>query len=278
MLPPIWAVSNRIIGPAGFLIALGVAARLVPALERRATGFQRLVRVSFPFVAVPFRSSRRRYGASIRLKLWREEARAAPPPASPNVLLIVLDTVGADHLSLHGYSRTTSPTLDELAERGVRFERMLATSSWSLPSHASMFTGRWPHELSPGFFTPLDRTYPTLAEFLGARGYATAGFIANYSYCSSDSGLDRGFTSIKTTCSSDSPSSRWLPFRSAAQAGWRHSTSSSRIGSIWIVLGPAVKPLTWHLKTNRKEAAVLNREFLDWLSHDGSRSGRSLRS
>ena len=56
VLPPIWAVSNRIIGPAGFLIALGVAARLVPALERRATGFQRLVSVSFPFVvgAVPF--------------------------------------------------------------------------------------------------------------------------------------------------------------------------------------------------------------------------------
>ena len=112
----------------------------------------------------------------------------------PKRPLDVLDTVGANHLSLHGYSRTTSPTLDELAERGVRFERMVATSSWSLPSHASMFTGRWPHELSPGFFTPLDKSYPTLAEFLGAHGYATAGFIANYSYCASDSGLDRGFT------------------------------------------------------------------------------------
>ncbi len=57
-----------------------------------------------------------------------------------------------------------------------------------------MFTGRWLHELSVGWLTPLDRTYPTLAEFLGDRGYATAGFVANTSYCGTDSGLARGFT------------------------------------------------------------------------------------
>ena len=178
----------------------------------------------------------------------------------------MLDTVGANHLSLHGYSRTTSPTLDELAERGVRFERMLATSSWSLPSHASMFTGRWPHELSPGFFTPLDRTYPTLAEFLGARGYATAGFIANYSYCASDSGLDRGFTKYQ-----DYVFER-LSFLSMAALFDRSLGGLEALDELLRdrfnsgVLGPVVKPLTWHLKTNRKEAAVLNREFLDWLS------------
>ena len=92
----------------------------------------------------------------------------------------MLDTVAADHLSLYGYERPTSPTMVELAERGIRFDRVQATSSWTLPSHASMFTGRWPHELSAGWLTPLDGTYPTLAEFLGSRGYATAGFVANY--------------------------------------------------------------------------------------------------
>ena len=81
--------------------------------------------------------------------------------------------------------------------RGIRFDRVQATSSWTLPSHASMFTGRWPHELSAGWLTPLDRTYPTLAEFLGSRGYATAGFVANYSYCASGSGLERGFTAYE---------------------------------------------------------------------------------
>ena len=95
--------------------------------------------------------------------------RPLPSPGSPNVLLIVLDTVAADHLSLYGYERPTSPTMVELAERGIRFDRVQATSSWTLPSHASMFTGRWPHELSAGWLTPLDRTYPTLAEFLGSR-------------------------------------------------------------------------------------------------------------
>src|SRR5262249_52911283 len=117
-----------------------------------------------------------------------------PSPASDNVLLLVLDTVAADHLGLYGYDRPTSPTLDELATRGIRFDRAQATSSWTLPSHASMFTGRWPHELSVGWITPLDAARQTRAEYLGSRGYATAGFTANYWYCAADSGLNRGFS------------------------------------------------------------------------------------
>ena len=57
-----------------------------------------------------------------------------------------------------------------------------------------MFTGRWPHELDVQWLTPLRRNFPTLAEYLGSRGYATAGFVANTVYCSYDTGLDRGFT------------------------------------------------------------------------------------
>ena len=95
LLPPIWAASPRIYGPAGFLLALGIAARLVPVLERHATGFRRLVRISFPVVAglVPILAAS--LWGDDRLKAWREEARPLPPPGSPNVLLIVLDTVGA---------------------------------------------------------------------------------------------------------------------------------------------------------------------------------------
>ncbi len=134
-----------------------------------------------------------------RYKLWREATRPLPRTGSPNVLLIVLDTVAAGHLSLYGYSRPTSPTLDELAERGIRFDRVRATTSWTLPSHASMFTGRWPHEVSAGWLTPLDREFPTLADYLGQRGYATAGCVANYTYCAADSGLARGSRLIVTT-------------------------------------------------------------------------------
>jgi glucan phosphoethanolaminetransferase (alkaline phosphatase superfamily) len=104
--------------------------------------FGGLVRVSFPLVAgiVPILAAS--LWGSDRKKAWGEEMRPLPPTGSPNVLLIVLDTVGADHLSLYGYERPTSPTIDELALRGIRFDRAQATSSWTLPSHGSMFTCR----------------------------------------------------------------------------------------------------------------------------------------
>ena len=57
-----------------------------------------------------------------------------------------------------------------------------------------MFTGRWLHELSVGWLTPLDARRATVAEVLGANGYATCGFVANNAYCAADSGLGRGFT------------------------------------------------------------------------------------
>jgi arylsulfatase A-like enzyme len=83
--------------------------------------------------------------------------------------------------------------LAALAARGARFDRAVAPSPWTLPSHASMFTGRWPWELSVGIDRALDGRYPTLAEYLGARGYATGGFAANTVFCTTEYGLARGF-------------------------------------------------------------------------------------
>ncbi|APW59829.1 sulfatase-like hydrolase/transferase [Paludisphaera borealis] len=121
-------------------------------------------------------------------------ASAAPVRAeSPNVLLLVLDTVRAESLSLYGCDRDTTPNLARLAKRGIRFEQARSTAPWTLPSHASMFTGRWPHELKVGESRPLDSTYPTLAEYLTGHGYATGGFIANTFFCNAWFGLGRGF-------------------------------------------------------------------------------------
>src|SRR3954470_5084204 len=105
LLPPLWAAFPRIYGPAGVILALGAATRLVPELTRHAVAFQRGVRLSFPFlVAVtPLLWASVWFGD--RLKEWREEGRPLPPSNSSNVVLIVLDTVAADHLSLSGYSR-----------------------------------------------------------------------------------------------------------------------------------------------------------------------------
>ena len=66
------------------------------------------------------------------------------------------------------------------------------SSSWTLPSHASMFTGRWPHELGVDWKSPLRDDVPTLAEYLSSHGYETAGFAANLDYCSRETGLARG--------------------------------------------------------------------------------------
>jgi arylsulfatase A-like enzyme len=104
-----------------------------------------------------------------------------------------LDTVGAEAVSTYGYARETTPNLDRFAATGVQFERALSTAPWTLASHASMFTGHYPHELSVAWDKPLDETFPTLAEALRARGYVTGGFVANY-YCSFEFGLNRGFT------------------------------------------------------------------------------------
>ena len=194
LLPSILVAFPRIYSLAWMLVAIGLASRLVPLIERNGRVFTAIRPGQFS----GGRRGRGEPGSSHLgrrpIKQERENARPLPPPGSPNVLLVVMDTVAAGHLSLHGYNRATSTTLAELADRGIQFDSARAASSWTLPSHATMFTGRWLHELSVGWLTPLDQTHPTLAEFLGERGYATAGFVANTFYCGSSSGLARGFT------------------------------------------------------------------------------------
>ncbi len=249
------------------LTALGIAARLVPLVEHRSRGFRRFVLVSFPaavaIVAI--------LGGSIwvrdRFKQWHENGRPLPPPGSPNVLLMVLDTVAASHLSLHGYDRPTSTTLEELAGRAIRFDSARATSSWTLPSHASMFTGRWFHELSVGWRTPLDQTYPTVAEFLRARGYATAGFIANTGFAAADSGLSRGFTRYQ-----DYIFPEFTVLKSAVlvnralQGMWAVVFSADDWLESAGLLPYADRLLRSLDDADRKGAAAVNRELLDWLA------------
>jgi len=118
------------------------------------------------------------------------QARAMP---TPNILVIVMDTVRADHLSLQGYERETDPTLKRIASEGVMFENAYATSSWTLTSHASLFTGRWPYEHKADGGRYLDETYPTIAEALTQRGYRTGAFNGNFETVTSHWGFARGF-------------------------------------------------------------------------------------
>jgi arylsulfatase A-like enzyme len=123
----------------------------------------------------------------------------AEAPRPPNIVLLVVDTVRADRLSCYGYERPTTPNIDALCERGIRFDDAWSTSSWTLPAHASLFTGRYPIEHgATQEHTRLDEALPTLAELLGERGYAVFGASAN-PVVSRASGLARGFGDFAET-------------------------------------------------------------------------------
>jgi arylsulfatase A-like enzyme len=266
ILPLVLVGFPRIYGLAWLVVVLGLATRLVPLIERHEALFRRLVQLAFPVVALTVAT----LAASTVVGDWinqsREHARSLPPPGSPNVLLVVMDTVAAGHMGLNGYPRSTSPTLVELAERGVRFDSARSASSWTLSSHATMFTGRWLHDLSVGWFTPLDRTYPTVAEYLGTRGFATSGFVANYSYCARDSGLARGFTRYQDFIFPRLTCFKMSALVSRALAGIQAIEDFLEQSLRYARFRPYLKYLWWLLDTDRKGAAEINREFVDWLS------------
>jgi arylsulfatase A-like enzyme len=228
LLPMLILVGPQIYPEARLLLALGMASWLAPWLVASHPARLRggLVRPSSfilhpfvhpsSFILHPFESHPARLRRSLVrsfpallglvvvmaafpfggdwLKRRREAGRPLPPASSPSVLLVVLDTVRADRLSLYGYHRSTTPTLERLARRGIRFDAARASAPWTLMSHASFFSGRWPHELDIQWQTPLTKKFPMLAEYLAENGYATAGLVSNATYCSYDTGLDRGFT------------------------------------------------------------------------------------
>ena len=111
----------------------------------------------------------------------------------PNILLIVMDTVRADHLSLYGYHLNTTPYLKKLALESTVFNNAFAAAPWTLPSHASIFTGLYPgqHGTNAEHFW-LDDSYRTLAEMLHDNGYQTVSF-SNNDYITSYHNMVQGF-------------------------------------------------------------------------------------
>ncbi len=131
----------------------------------------------------------------------------------PNVILITMDTVRADHLSLYGYERDTTPNLRRLAEVSTLYSNAISTSDITLPSHASIFTGLYPssHGAHHFFNTPSDDDlanefadwpktprpladkFNTLAEILSGKGYSTMAVVANPGYLHYYYNLNQGF-------------------------------------------------------------------------------------
>jgi arylsulfatase A-like enzyme len=248
---------------ACLLLACGIGVQAGRYFGARAATFHRWVRRSLPVLFVLIAATA---AVSHGRGVWiGQRARAGlprPPSGSKNVLLIVLDTVRADSLSLYGYPRETAPNLTRMAARGVRFDRAFATAPWTAPSHASMFTGRWANELSVGWNKPLDATSPTLAEFLGGLGYDTAGFVANSTYCSYETGLDRGFARYDDY----DVTPRAILLCSALVQRTLNSINTHPRLARWLDGGGSSAPF-------RKSAARINGDFLEWESRRG-REGR----
>ena len=120
-----------------------------------------------------------------------EERRARDP--RPNILVVSLDTTRADHLSVYGYERETSPRLAALASEGVRFDAAYAPSATTGPTHASLFTGLSPmaHDVRKNG-QRLSPSLPTLARLLSAAGFETAGVVSSF-VLSERFGFDSGF-------------------------------------------------------------------------------------
>jgi arylsulfatase A-like enzyme len=262
LMPVLMTAGPHVYVEAWLVLAVGVASRLAPLFEQRpAVISRRLVQTVPVLFGVVLILAGTVVGGDW-LKARREVAQAQPPPGSPNVLLIVLDTVRADRLSLYGYERPTTPTLERLAKRGVRFDAARATAPWTLMSHASFFTGRWPHELDIEWLTPLRKNYTTLAEYLGAHGYATAGLVSNVLYCSYDTGLDRGFTHYE-----DYPLEKLSPFRTSIMVEEALASllflGSRREAGAWHAIQEWLRPLFRYAM--RRDAESINRGFLRWL-------------
>lgn len=243
----LFMISGRLHPFAGVLLAAGVAyqgSRLVSAYwEELAPKLRRAGGAAILLIPMLGVGNRVEQVVSSRRAISQLPRVAA---GAPNVLLLVLDTVRARNSSLLGYERATTPNLERLAATGATFERAIATSSWSLPSHASMLTGQYPREVGGDFITPLEERHVTLPGFLKERGYVTIGVVANLIFGTPSFGLDRGFVYYQAEV----------------------TTPAMVMSSSWLAEKALTRIRAWlgnHQSLVRRRATDVNGEFLAWI-------------
>lgn len=242
-------VQGKLHPVSSLLVAAGAAVVLSRALAARQRRLHAVARSSTAWLLLAVALAT----AGVRGGAWLRERRAvsalsARPQDAPNVILLILDTVRAKSLGLYGYERPTSPNLDRVATEGTVFSHAISTSPWTLPSHGSIFTGHYEHDLSADLFTPLDDAYPTLAERFAERGYVTAGFVANLIYATREAGLSRGFIHYE-----DFPVSAPMVLNSSLLAREMALRLRRAVGD--------------YQRLVRKKAARVSADFLRWLDH-----------
>jgi arylsulfatase A-like enzyme len=138
----------------------------------------------------------------------------------PNIVLVSVDCLRADHLGCYGYPRPTSPNIDSLAAEGCVFERCIAQCSWTLPSHTSLLTSLYLRSHGVGKITDaLSQEASTLAELLRTDGYLTAAVISGGPLLPRY-GLDQGFDVYDASCYSGRQSDVTSPCTHARATEW----------------------------------------------------------
>ena len=280
------ALTNRLYHRACLIMALGVAVAFTRWIAKREKSSVTFWKKSTPWLAAVFLLTL----LAIQGGKWAHEKIAvarlpAAPQSAPNVLVIVLDTLRADHLSSYGYSRPTSPEIDRIASQGVLFENAIAPCSWSLPSHASLLTGRAPSEHGmqnvqampwPSWGEKSLSGYPRLGEVLRHRGYRTGAFSANRIYFTRNVGLGRGFIHFEDYFDSVGDSFvRTLYGREFARL-YLNRSENSKVTRALRYLGLE----SWLDKDSegsgdvggaygvRKRASAVNQELMQWIDRD----------
>ncbi len=197
--------------------------------QRIASSPRTLTRKVWRSIARDLRTRRGNLVRGCQWALLVAIASCTPPlDEPPNVLLISIDSLRADRLSCYGYSKTTSPQLDRLAREGVLFETAIADSSWTLPTHVTLFTGAASQVHGVDWEDRrLGDQWTTLAEALSAEGYATAGYWSG-PFLHPAFGVGQGFDRYAgTSGGQEAPESESPDGRSETTSFEHHDTVTS---------------------------------------------------
>lgn len=163
-----------------------------PAYQARSLSF--LIPVVFVVLGISFFLEQTPIRKDLNVKTWFSDANL------PNVILIMMDTVRADHLSLYGYERNTTININKFAETATLYTRPIASGDFTLSTHASIFTGMYARQHGAHnkldlkwHPMPLANKFHTLAEVLSENGYLTMGISANAGFVSHRFNMDQGF-------------------------------------------------------------------------------------
>lgn len=237
------------------ILAVGLASALWRAESRSSFALARYRRL-VPLAAATFVTAALAIegGGWLKERILQSRLPEAKPDA-PNVLLVVIDALRADHVGAYGYQRSTTPAIDQLAAGGVVFEAATSTSSYTLPSHASMLTGKLVHEHRVEWDTSHSHLHDgrlNLPEVLSQAGYRTGAFSGNTFYFSREHGFGRGFLHFEDY------------FHDAADMFWR-----SAYGGI---LATLVRPrIGFEDLPGRKRATHTNTAVQSWVSRGPDR-------